>query len=124
MPKRCLPIYERNSALKTYDVWIERSAETDLLGILRYITEILREPATARRVYLSIYDQIMTLRQFPERYPVVDVEPYKSQGVRKMPAENYYVFYVINENVSEASEVDVFRILYNRRDWASLLRRD
>jgi plasmid stabilization system protein ParE len=110
--------------LKTYDVWIERSAETDLLGILRYITEILREPATARRVYLSIYDQIMTLRQFPERYPVVDVEPYKSQGVRKMPAENYYVFYVINENVSEASEVDVFRILYNRRDWASLLRRD
>ncbi len=104
--------------MRTYDVYIERSAERDLRGILRYITETLKEPQAARRIFSSVRTEIFLLRQFPARHSITNAEPYSSQGVRKMPVENYTVFYTIDEN---ARRVNVFRVLYNRRDWENLL---
>lgn len=37
-----------------YEVIMENSAERDLLDILTYISKTLLEPATAKRIYLSI----------------------------------------------------------------------
>ena len=54
----------------------------------------------------------------PFRYAVVNEEPYRSMGVRRIPVENYTVFYIVDEN---AKTVHIFRILYNRREWQYLL---
>ena len=62
--------------------------------------------------------QILTLNKMPFRYSVVNEEPYRSMGVRRIPVENYTAFYVVDE---EGKTVHIFRILYNRREWQYLL---
>ena len=102
----------------TCKVIIEASAVFDLRGILSYISETLKEPVTAKRVYLSIKERLSTLGSLPSRQPLVDDKTFAARGLRKMPAENYTIFYVVDEN---ANEVRVLRVLYNRREWRALL---
>lgn len=101
-----------------FDVIIESTAEKDLHGIFTYISETLLEPAVAKRIYLSIKEQILSLSSMPLRYALIDEEPYRSMGVRKIPVENYIAFYIVDEN---RKTVHVFRILYYRREWRSLI---
>lgn len=101
-----------------FDVIIEFSAEKDLYGILTYISETLLEPAVAKRIYCSIKEQILSLSSMPLRYALIDEEPYRSMGIRKIPIENYIAFYIVDES---HKTVHVFRILYNRREWRNLI---
>jgi toxin ParE1/3/4 len=101
-----------------YEVILETTAVLDLYGILDYITDVLKAPESAQRVYSSIKKQVMSLDHMPARHSVVRDEPYASIGVRMMPVENYIAFYVIDE---QKHEVHVIRILYNRREWQNLL---
>ena len=101
-----------------YNVIVETTADSDLRSILRYITETLKEPVAAKRIYFSIKEKISNLDHMPQRHPTVRDETLANRGVRWMPAENYSVFYVINES---ERKVKVLRILYNRRDWQNLL---
>lgn len=101
-----------------YKVIIELPAQRDLHGILSYITDTLKEPVIARRIYTSVKEQILTLRQMPLRHSVVQDQPYAVAGVRKLLVENYIVFYIANE---EKCGVHVLRILYNRREWQDIL---
>jgi toxin ParE1/3/4 len=102
----------------TYSVILEATASSDLRGILRYIAGTLKEPVAAKRVYYSIKEKVSALNQMSLRFPVVQDDILAIRGVRWMSAENYLVFYIINEN---RKKVHVLRILYNRRDWRSLL---
>jgi plasmid stabilization system protein ParE len=102
----------------TFKVIIETTAVADLRGILRYITETLKEPTTAERIYRAIREQIMTLGDMPLRCKLVDDEPFAARGLRKLPAENYTAFFVADET---RREVHVLRVLYNRREWQNLL---
>ena len=101
-----------------YKVSIETVAESDLRGILKYISDTLKEPKTATRVYNSIKEKIVTMNFMSHRYPLVNDEVYASRGLRKMPAENYFVFFVIDES---RNEVIVLRVLYSRREWQNLI---
>ncbi len=101
-----------------YKILIEETAEKDLLGILSYISDTLHEPDIAKKLYISIKTEILSLKQLPFRYAVVSEEPYGSIGVRKIPVKNYTVFYIIND---EDKTIHIFRILYNRREWQYLL---
>ena len=101
-----------------YKIVIEETAENDLVGILSYISDTLHEPNTAMKIYASIKKEILTLNQMPLRYALVNEEPYRSMGVRRIPVENYTAFYVVDEN---EKTVHIFRILYNRREWQYLL---
>ena len=101
-----------------FDVIIEPTAEKDLYGILTYISETLLEPAIAKRIYMSIKEQVLSLSDMPLRYALIDEEPYRSMSVRKIPVENYIAFYIVDES---HHTVHVFRILYNRREWQNLI---
>ena len=101
-----------------YEVILETTATLDLYGILDYITDVLKAPESAKRVYSSIKKQVMSLDFMPARHNIVREEPYASMGVRIMPVENYTAFYIIDE---PKREVHVLRILYNRREWQNLL---
>jgi len=104
--------------LTRYKIEIENAAERDMYNILSYITETLKEPASALRLYTSIKEQIVKLSTMPERNSIVDDQPYASIGVRRLFIENYVLFYVIDEPVLT---VHIIRVLYNRREWHSLL---
>lgn len=101
-----------------YKIVIEQTAENDLLGILSYISDTLHEPSIAMKIYGLIKKEILTLNRMPFRFEVVNEEPYRSMGVRRIPVENYTVFYIVDEN---EKTVHIFRILYNRREWQYLL---
>ena len=49
----------------------------------------------------------------PERYERVDWEPWYSQGVRKVPVDNYIVYYLVN---GEDLSVEIVRLFYGGRD--------
>ena len=101
-----------------YEVILETAAASDLLSILDYITDILKESQTAQRILSAIEEKILSLDGLTHRQGTVKDEPYKSMGVRWLPIENYTAFYVIDD---DNREVRVLRILYNRRNWQSIL---
>ena len=101
-----------------YKIVIEETAENDLVGILSYISNTLHEPGIAMKIYGLIKKEVLTLNKMPFRYSVVNEEPYRSMGVRRIPVENYTAFYIVDEN---EKTVHIFRILYNRREWQYLL---
>lgn len=104
--------------MEKYNVLIDTEAEKDLIGILTYITETLKEPRVAARIFHSIREQILSLDQMPNRYAVIAEEPYATMGVRIFPVENYMAFYYVDDL---KRTVHVFRILYNRREWQNLI---
>lgn len=101
-----------------YKIVIEETVENDLVGILSYISDTLHEPDIAKKIYILIKQEILTLNKMPFRYAVVNEEPYSSMGVRRIPIENYTAFYIVDET---EKTVHIFRILYNRREWQCLL---
>lgn len=104
--------------MKTYEVHFTDKAEQDLIEILLYVSEILKEPGIAERLYGTIKKQVQSLNHMTQRYAIVEEEPYRTYGVRKIPIENYIAFYIVEER---PQKVHVFRILYNRREWQNLL---
>lgn len=101
-----------------YNVIIEPSAAEDLIEISDYITRVFSEPTTASKLYFSISDCILSLSNLPNRHKIISDEPYRSQGIRMISVKNYTVFYLVNE---EEFSVHIIRVLYNRRDWQSIL---
>ena len=104
--------------MKAYSVIIDSLAKQDMLDIRRYISLTLKNSAAAERIYTSMKTAISTLDQNPKRQAVVREEPYASLGIRALSVENYVAFYMVNE---AGSRVNVFRVLYNRREWQNLL---
>jgi toxin ParE1/3/4 len=104
--------------LEQYKVIIKSAAKVDLQDIFRYITETLYEPRIAERVCNSIETAILSLRQFPMRHGIIGEEPLTSKEIRKMPVENYIVFYTVD---NAAKGVHVLRILFSRREWQNLI---
>ena len=104
--------------MSEYAVVISEPAERDLLGIYTYIADTLKEPQTARRIYGSIKQELLGLSKMAERHKVIDEPPYSELGIRKLFVENYIAFYIADR---EQETVNVIRILYNRREWQSIL---
>lgn len=101
-----------------YKVIIDFKAEQDLVDIFLYITETLKTPDAAKRLYSKIKKEISGLASMPHRFALIAEEPYTQLGVRKLLIENYIAFFLVDET---AQEVHVFRILYNRREWHNLI---
>lgn len=104
--------------MKRYRILMTEPAAEDLLKIAEYTARELREPATAQKLVGKIKEAVMSLVEMPTRYATVAGERLATQGIRKLPLENYIVFYVISER---DGTVTVVRILHGRRDWEHLL---
>lgn len=96
---------------KKYTVQITEGAQADMEAIYRYISKTLKAPETALGQYNRIADEILSLELFPERCPIVQFEPGRSAGLRRLPVDNYSVFYVRRDN-----RVIVTSVLYSASD--------
>jgi plasmid stabilization system protein ParE len=101
-----------------YKVIIDSKAEQDLVDIFLYITDTLKAPDAAKRLYSKIKKEIAGLASMPNRCVLIAEEPYAQLGVRKLFIENYIAFFLVDET---SQEVHVFRILYNCREWHNLI---
>ena len=102
-----------------YQVKLTDYAVEQMQNIVRYISKVLQSPDTARRWMEKIKLQISSLRTMPNRYPLTLEEPWRSEGIHKMPVENFLVYYWINET---QKTVWVIVVVYGQRDQIQALR--
>ncbi len=98
-----------------YQVELSRTAQADILGIIRYIRTELGEPQIAGTMYGLLKEHIRSLASLPERSAVVDIP---KLGVRRLPVKNYSVFYLAD---STRQVVHIVRVMYSGRNIASQL---
>ena len=97
----------------TYKVKLTNNALAQLKEAVGYISKVLLEPEVARRWSDRIKKEILTLDHMPLRYPLVDEEPWRAEGIHKLTVENFIVYYWVNE---DTSTVWVTAVVYGRRD--------
>lgn len=96
-----------------YRVVYSPAAKDDLKDIYSYIAFELKVKQTAVNQVNRIRKAIRSLDTMPERYSIVDWEPWQSMKMRKVAVDNYVVFYLVN---NEDKIVTVVRIFYGGRD--------
>jgi len=105
--------------MKQYRVLITDEALNDMESIYEYIAEELLAPDTAMGQYNRIADAIETLDQMPERIKLMESEPEKTRGLRKLIVDNYAVFFIVEDDT-----VIVTNVLYGASDIENRLRGD
>ena len=96
-----------------YRIQYSPAALDDLKDIYAYLAYELKAPSTAKNQVNRINAEIGSLDFMPCRYEQVDWEPWKSMGMRKVPVNNFVVFYKVD---LDAMTVTVFRIVYGGSD--------
>lgn len=95
-----------------------QEAYDDLIEIHTYIAEKLLSPKIAVDQVMRIYKKGRTLEYMPERFALVEWEPWHSMGAHCVPVDNFVIFYLINDNTKT---VNVFRVIYSGRDIEGVL---
>ncbi len=103
----------------TYKVKLTNNALSQLRDAVWYISKVLLEPDVARRWSDRIKKEILSLDYMPLRYPLVEDEEWRAEGIRKMAVENFIVYYWVNE---ETATVWITAVVYGRRDQIAVLR--
>ena len=85
----------------------------DLDDIYTYIAVELQEKRIAANLVKRIRKEIRELEPFSEMFPLVDWEPWHSEGVRRMLVGNYSVYYLPDR---KSNSVSIIRIFYSGRD--------
>lgn len=104
--------------MKTYSMVIAEAAEADLDGIADYISYELKEPSTALKQLARIEEAMTALEEMPERHSLVQDKYLAAKGIRKLPIDNYLIFYTVNKS---KNTINIARVLHGRRDWESIL---
>ncbi len=101
-----------------YQVEIGTQAQDDITNIMRYIGQVLLEPRTAGKLYRLLKEEILSLKQMPERYPYEYDERLRALGIRKLLVKNYKVLYLVD---TERQLVQIARVVYAGRDISKLI---
>ena len=83
--------------MNQYAVKITELASEELEALYQYIAQNLSSPGNALRQYNRIADAMLSLDTFPERFRVLESEPWHSMGLRRMTVDRYSVFYIVRE---------------------------
>lgn len=105
--------------MKQYVVRITDRALADMEGIYNYIAIQLQAQENAMGQYNRIAEAIEGLHVFPERVELMESEPERIMGLRRLVIDNYSAFYVI-----EDMDVIVTRVLYGAMNISSRLLED
>lgn len=73
----------------TYQVKLTDHAMGQIKEAAGYISKVLMEPEVARRWSERLKKEIASLDTMPRRYPLVGEEPWHTEGIRRMPVENF-----------------------------------
>ena len=104
---------------RTYKVIYSPAAMDDLHEIAAYILYELKAPQAAKNVTRRIRDVIRSLADMPQRYALVEWEPWASMKMHRVPIGNYVVFYTADD---ETYIVTITRIFYGGRDIEHIIR--
>ena len=104
--------------MKKYLVHITPNASAILIQIYEYIAFELLEPIYAGEQLINLQNQISSLDTMPKRCKVISKTIYPGYELRRMLVDNYSVFFYIDNNI-----VNVTDILYSRSDILERLKK-
>lgn len=104
--------------MKKYRVKIGTQAGADITETMHYIGQILLEPRTAGNLYRLLKQEILSLKQMPERYPYEDDDRLRALEIRKLLVKNYKILYFADQ---DHQMVQIVRVIYAGRDIAKIL---
>lgn len=102
-----------------YQIHITLTAERDMAGAADYIEYVLKNPQAADHLLDQAESKINALKQFPEKFPLIDDTLLASWGIRFTQVHNYLAFYVVSE---EKQQINIVRFLYAKSNWTSILK--
>ena len=100
--------------MKKYKIVISKDAREDIEDAFKYISDILFEPDIAKRIQRTLLIRIKSLETMPKRNAVIDMEPYKTRGVRMLLIENYNTFLLPRKGWRVGLERQIENIQYRR----------
>ena len=80
-----------------YDVKITPQALRQMQEIKQYIRVTLQAPNSAQKWLEQMKKEISTLSSMPARIPLVEDEPWHTQGIHKMAVRNHLVYFWIDD---------------------------
>jgi plasmid stabilization system protein ParE len=101
-----------------YSVVVSQTAKKDIEGIFKHIKDTFFAPDTAQKLIQRIHSAIVALSSQPESHALLDDDFLARKGIRRVLVDNYTIFFRVNHLTTTVS---VIRVLYSRRDWASIL---
>lgn len=102
-----------------YEVKITRQAQNQMDEIIEYISQKLSAPNAANNLIEKMEKSIVSLTEFPERYQLIEEEPWRTKGVRKIVVNNFLVYYWID---IEEMKVQVIAVIYAKRNQLEQLK--
>ena len=96
-----------------YTVKLAPQALEQLGEIYDYIRFTLQSPDTATKILDTLEKEISSLNLFPNRVPLTEEDPWRSQGIHKLSVKNYLVYFWVDE---DRKSVLVTGVVYGRRD--------
>ena len=95
------------------------AAQEDIRAIYTYIAFELEAEQAARGQVNRILDAVRKLDTMPERHETLDWEPWSSMEMRRLPVDNYIVFYLVDK---DDKAVVVIRVFYGGRNIEEIVR--
>ena len=102
-----------------YEIKVTRQALEQMREIAHYISYDLMAPEAADNLLDDLKASILKLSVLPKKYPLIEEEPWRSEGVRKIAVKNFLVCYWIDE---EYNKVQVTAVIYSKRDQIKQLK--
>lgn len=96
-----------------FKVNITDYAKKQVKNIAKYISEVLKAPQASKAWRDCLFEKISKLDLMPYRYNLVEVEPWRTNGVRCLHVGNFIVFYLIKESTNS---IWVTAVVYEKRD--------
>ena len=96
-----------------YEVRVTRQALEQMKEIMHYISNDLMVPDAADNLLDKIKAEIMKLSCFPKKHALIDEEPWRTEGIRKIVVKNFLIYYWVDD---ENSRVQVTAVIYSRRN--------
>ena len=102
-----------------YEIKVTRQELEQMREIAHYISYDLMAPEAADNLLDDLKASILKLSVLPKKYPLIEEEPWRSEGVRKIVVKNFLVYYWIDE---EYNKVQVTAEIYSKRDQIKQLK--
>ena len=96
-----------------FEIKITTYALGQMQETVRYISVSLNSPEIAEKWMQRIRKEISSLSHMPKRISLTEEEPWHSQGIHKMAAGNFLIYFWVDD---ETPCVWITAVVYGRRD--------
>ena len=105
--------------MNSYDIIVTPDAEAEISELAEYISVNLGVPEVALNYIQCIRREIKKLSYMADSIAPETREPWHSKGLRKIIAQNFYVYYRIDD---ASGNVYILSVIYVRRDQLRALK--